>query len=472
MRSLHKQVEKLTIQFQNTKASTKQFFLMVGIATIAIILHSMNLYYYPAWFFDEGAYLTFGLHWLRSGQLTYYGHPFAFLAFLSMLFAIANPISYLIPRIIMVVFSAFDTILVYFISIRLHPRGRVLSSFAALIYAATPLSVRYLRLVVVDNFMTFFLLLTTLLLLMGPRRYFFSALCFGLAVISKQTAIFFLPAVLFLIYRFHPRRILLVVAWIIIATIPTAIWILYGTFEVGFSNLVVQQFALTSLGGERAVNALNLILQRITSRDPFIFIGIVGIVWAVYKRYVLVLFPIFYLAFFVVLFLKISTVYLIPVLPFFSILGALLVFDVMKYFPSLFGRKDFRILSVACLILLLSIVSIGVTISQHPATSQEQALRFVGSLGRVNVVTSYTYLWLLEQNYPRVTAYDRYNVPSWSSLPNGTRLYLIVDYPGDLLTIQAIHPLTLLYENSPKINFTDIAGIYLVQVVNSTLSSI
>jgi hypothetical protein len=149
-----------------------------------------------------------------------------------------------------------------------------------------------------------------------------------------------------------------------------------------------------------------------------------------------------------------------------------LVLDIMKYFPSLFSVRNFRILSVACLIILLSIVSLGLVLSQNPATPQEQALHYVGSLGSVKVVVSYTYLWLIQQNYPRITAYDRYNVASWSRLGNSTRLYLIIDYPGDLVTIQSIPQLNTLYSSSPKINFTDADHTYLVQVVNSTLDSI
>ena len=69
--------------------------LIVIILSVALLVHLPNLLNYPAWFFDEGAYLHFSLEWLKTGELTYYGHPFVPLAILAASFSSVNPTSYL-----------------------------------------------------------------------------------------------------------------------------------------------------------------------------------------------------------------------------------------------------------------------------------------------------------------------------------------------------------------------------------------
>ena len=435
------------------------------IASVALLVHLPNLLNYPAWFFDEGAYLHFSLEWLKTGELTYYGHPFLPLTSLAALFASVNPTSYLIPRILMAIFSAVDGILIYKIGKALYSKGEGFAFVASLIYVASPLSARYLRLVVVDNFMTLFLLASFLLIVTRPRDRIISALLFGGALASKQTALFFVPALL-LYFRHQKRTTSSVIIWLLFAAIVPALWVVYGVYQLGgLSQFLASQFGLTALGGERAVNAGSLILQRITSRDPFLFVGLAGVVWALYRRDWTVVFPITYLVSFVVLFLKISVVYLIPVLPFFSLLATGFLFDVVKRVPRLENSLKVKNALFGTLIILLTVSSLFLVIPQNPANPQQEALSHVAGLGSPTVIVSYTYLWLISQNYPSIIAYDRYFVP-WSQLASRT-VYLIVDYPGDLVTINSIPQYQQLYFSSLSTaqNFTDPASGYVVQVM-------
>ena len=79
---------------------------------------------------------------------------------------------------------------------------------------------------------------------------------------------------------------------------------------------------------------------------------------------------------------------------------------------------------------------------------------------------SATYLWLFQQNYPSINVYDRYSVP-WSQLTNRT-LYLIVDFPGDLNTINAIPEFKRLYQSSSVV-WSETTYGYTVQVLNGTV---
>jgi len=438
----------------------------VLIAAIAILVHLPNLLGYPAWFYDEGAYLTSSLQWLQTGHLTYYGHPFAPLAILALLFATINPRDYLIPRVLMIGFSVIDGLLLYRVTGLFFPNDKRLAILTPLLYEATPLSARYLRLTVVDNFLALFLLLSILFTLSKPKNPILSGIAYSASLISKQTAIFFLPGflVLFFTKKKNPRYI---ISWLILSSILPIIWILYGTTQVGFSNLIDQQFGLTGLGGERAVSAVSLIVQRISTRDPFIFFGLAGIIWAAYKRqWTLLAFPVAYYLAFIVLFLKISTVYLIPTLPFLSILSSLLLFEVFDRVPKIGNPKALKTTLFAILIVALIASSLFLVTTQSPSDSQQAALSYVGGLGSPKVITSATYIWLLKQNYPNVIVLDRYTVP-WSTL-NSSTVYLIVDLPGDFTTINSIPQYQSAFNNSTIVASYNYYN-YLVQVRSATI---
>jgi hypothetical protein len=335
---------------------------------------------------------------------------------------------------------------------------------------ATPLSARYLRLVVVDNFMALFLLLTLLLIITRPKDNILSALSFGCALVSKQTGLFFIPALIMYFWK-QRKPVSAIVLWMMIASIIPILWIVYGVFQIGFSDLVSSQFGLTALGGERAVNAGSLIVRRITSRDPFIFLGLAGVLWAIVRRDVIVAFPVAYLAAFVLLFLKISTVYLIPALPFFSLLGTVLIFDLVNGVPRLTSLPKIRHALFTAAVLALAVSSLYLVVSQNPAVPQQAAVSYIAGLGSPRVIASYTYLWIFSQNYPKVTVYDRYSVP-WEQLRNQT-VYLIVDYPGDLVTINSIPQYQQLYTsalNNPHQSFLDPTSGYVVQVLHGTVT--
>ena len=453
------------VNFYNGLIVHPWLFPILIVAT-AVLVHLPNLLGYPAWFYDEGAYLTSSLQWLQTGHLTYYGHPFGPLAILAALFAAINPRDYLIPRILMVGFSVIDGLLLYRVTGLFFPNDKRLVILTPLLYEATPLSARYLRLTVVDNFLALFLLLSILFTLSKPKNPILSGIAYGASLISKQTAIFFLPGflVLFFTKKKNPRYI---ISWLILSSILPIIWILYGTTQVGFSNLIDQQFGLTGLGGERAVSAVSLIVQRISTRDPFIFFGLAGIIWAAYKRqWTLLAFPVAYYLAFIVLFLKISTVYLIPTLPFLSILSSLLLFEVFDRVPKIGNPKALKTTLFAILIVALIASSLFLVTTQSPSDSQQAALSYVGGLGSPKVITSATYIWLLKQNYPNVIVLDRYTVP-WSTL-NSSTVYLIVDLPGDFTTINSIPQYQSAFNNSTIVASYNYYN-YLVQVRSATI---
>ncbi len=441
---------------------------LILVVAVSLLVHTLNLLNYPAWFFDEGAYLTYSMRWATAGRLGYYQHPFGAFLILGALFLTVNPTSYLIPRILILSFSTLDGVLLYKVARAAYSKSEMFAFVASMIYVATPLSARYLRLVVVDNFMTLFLLLSVLLVLTRPKDQVFSGISFGAAVLSKQTAIFFLPALLLTFWK-QKRPLKNTIIWLAFAAVLPVIWAIYGVYEVGLSSLLNSQIGLTSLSGERAVTAVGLIIQRISSRDPFTFLGLAGIVWALYKKDSIVAFPVAYLGSFVALFLRISTVYLIPALPFLALVATELFFDLVDLVPRyrLPSAMVFKKTIFGIIVVVLIASSLFIVATQSPATAQQDAASFVVSQRPPGVIMSYTYLWLFERNYPGITVYDRYAVP-WDQLVNKT-VYLVVDYPGDLNTINSIPQYQRLYQAS-EIVWTETTFGYTVQVLNGTVT--
>ncbi len=370
----------------------------------------------------------------------------------------------------MVLLSAIDGALLYKIAGAFYKKSEGFALVASLLFVATPLSARYLRLVVVDNFMTFFLLLALLVILSRPKDQVVSPLLYGCALVSKQTALFFVPALLVL-FRQQKKPLSKSVRWMLLAAVIPTVWILYATSQIGFSSWLSSQIGLTNLRGDTAVSAGTLVIQRIAQRDPSVFLGLAGLLWSIYKRDLFVAFPLSYLLSFVVLFLKVSTVYLIPMIPFFSIFATVLLFDLYRRIPRLKSLPKIRTALFSLLVMALIASSLFIVASQNPATAQQEAFTYVVNQHPQGVIVSYTYLWLFKQNYPGVTVYDRYFVP-WGQL-HGRTFYLIVD-PGDVvLTINAIPQYRDLYfANSTQATlkaFTDPESGYQVQVLYGTI---
>src|SRR5581483_4062317 len=89
--------------------------------------------------------------------------------------------------------------------------GKTLApAIAVLFFALSPLEIYYGRRVLLDNIMLFWSLFSIFLLTNTSSKLRYtalSALTFGIAVLSKENAVFFVPAFLYLIYiKFHKHH--------------------------------------------------------------------------------------------------------------------------------------------------------------------------------------------------------------------------------------------------------------------------
>lgn len=188
-----------------------EVFIILGVLFVSIVAFSHNMFHYPYFEDDEGTYLSQAWSVLNQGKLApytyWYDHaPLGWLfialwekltgGFFTFGFSINS------GRMFMLVLHTFSVLFLYFIGKRISG-SKLGASLAALIFALSPLGLSFERRVLLDNIMTFWLLLSYVLILGQNKKlkhYIFSGITFGIAVLSKESAVFFLPVYLAVLY--------------------------------------------------------------------------------------------------------------------------------------------------------------------------------------------------------------------------------------------------------------------------------
>lgn len=187
------------------------------LSVIAYVVHVRGMYTSPARFDDEGTYTAYA--WALQtkhelGHYTYwYAHPplgtvqIALWTWLTDAFNSA-PYAVAAVRELMVLAKVVSVVLLYALALRLR-MTRAMAALTVLMFALSPLSVYFTRTALLDNLVTPWLL-AAFLLAAAPRRSLLSAagsaVCFAIAVLTKETALLFLPAVVVLLFQCSDRR--------------------------------------------------------------------------------------------------------------------------------------------------------------------------------------------------------------------------------------------------------------------------
>jgi 4-amino-4-deoxy-L-arabinose transferase-like glycosyltransferase len=191
----------------------------LGIAALALALvtglvtHGFHLFQYPLYSTDEGIYIERAwavIHEDRlSPQTYYYDHaPGGWLQVALWDFLLpghfgtfGNPVNS--GRVLMLLVHLASVFLLFEIARRLSG-GLLAPMIATFLFNFSPLAVYYQRMVLLDNLMVFWVLLSIYLLLLNRTVLFtglWSGVAFGIAVVTKENAIFFAPTIIYLLYR-------------------------------------------------------------------------------------------------------------------------------------------------------------------------------------------------------------------------------------------------------------------------------
>lgn len=179
---------------------------------IAIAVHAFNMFQYPLYDQNEGTYVSNA--WaITHGMLQPYPYIYqqpplgwiqlaAWIRLIGGFFAFGNAIN--TGRVVILIYAAASALLVYLIANRMSG-SRSTGLLAMIIFSLSPLSIIYQRQVQLENIGTFWLLLSLCLLVWGGSRLrytLFAAFSFGIAILTKELFIIFLPVMLYAVW-FH-----------------------------------------------------------------------------------------------------------------------------------------------------------------------------------------------------------------------------------------------------------------------------
>ncbi|MGD9525525.1 MAG: ArnT family glycosyltransferase [Pseudonocardia sp.] len=191
-------------------------WIRIGLVVAAVTVQAVNIAGFPALGDDEGTYLAQA--WavqegLGLAHYTYwYDHPpvgWLQLAALSWIPALLLPEHLAVGngRVVMLVFTAVSVALLYTLARRLTlPRWA--AALAGLLFTLSPLAVTLQRQIYLDNIAVSWML-AAMVLAVSPRRYLWhhaaAGFCAAVAVLSKETMLIALPALLVLLWQgTHP----------------------------------------------------------------------------------------------------------------------------------------------------------------------------------------------------------------------------------------------------------------------------
>jgi 4-amino-4-deoxy-L-arabinose transferase-like glycosyltransferase len=351
--------------------------LLLLALSIAFISHAFNMFNYPLYLGDEGIYLEQAWAVLKEGKLSpytfWYDHApggWILIAIWEMFtggfFTFGMSVNS--GRVLMLLIHLASTYLLFKFAKKLSG-NLVVPTIATLIFSLSPLGIYYQRMVLLDNVMTFWVLLSFYLILFRNQRlvnFILSGVFFAVAVLTKENAVFFLPLMIYLIYKrknIHNFRFSFP-SWIFSFGSVVSLYVLYALLKGEFfpENLV-SAFAAPLSNSEQRPSLIGTVLWQISRgggmvwdpqsqfqeyltndwlfRDPFLVLSGVAVT-AInfilgFKHRSLMIASLLSFSYLVYI-LKGSVIlpfYIVPLLPFFALNIGLLVDKLIGIFPSL-----------------------------------------------------------------------------------------------------------------------------------------
>lgn len=279
-----------------TRAQKLEFLMVALLLLVAGITHGWNMFGFPYYENDEGTYMSQAWAVLELGELAPYTYWYDHAPAGWLLIALYTKLtggffawgfSINTGRVLMLLLHLGSTLLLYIFAKRITG-SKTVGIVAALIFALTPLGIAYRRRVLLDNIMTFWVLAAFCLVAAKQSRLRYavsSALIMGLAVLTKEPAVFFIPGCLLLIWHQFDRknRKMTATVWSVLVILVVAIYPLYallkneffpsGTFLGGdYPHVSLLETLAFQLGREDDNQALQFVWWNWVRPDPVIMI--------------------------------------------------------------------------------------------------------------------------------------------------------------------------------------------------------
>ena len=223
----------------------KPWIIPICLGLFALILTGYNAFHYPSYFDDEGTYMVQAWSFLTQGKLAPYTYWYDHAPLGWIIIAVWEKLtggfftfglSINSGRVFMVVLSALSTLMVYQIT-KIITKKSYLGIVAGILFTASPLAVSLHRMVFLDNIMVTLFLAAWLILLTQKKLFWYavSGFIFGCSVLVKETAPFFFPGFLLLLFQTNKKnRLFSLLLWIFMAGSVVSSFFLYALLQGEF----------------------------------------------------------------------------------------------------------------------------------------------------------------------------------------------------------------------------------------------
>lgn len=385
---------------------------------VAGLSHGINMLNYPYYESDEGTYTSQAWSLVREGTLApytyWYDHPpFGWMVIAGWAKMLPNDFftfgtSIDTGRVLMLIVHLIATALIFYIVKRIT-QSNWIALFTCLFYVLSPIGIYFRRRVLLDNLMNLWLLASIAVLyrpVLKLRHFALSGLLFAASFLTKISAIFFGPALLYLIAakRYAIHYSFRIITWFSVAALTISIYPIYSMLKGEFFpaengdhvSLIGSFFYQMSRGNNvpfyKQGSDFMGIVNDLAMRDlPYmIVLGLVIIagIWAatrnLHARFFLIAIAVYFL--FLIRGGVVLNFYVLPLLTFISLLAGVIVHEislVIAKYRSTIPKLGFgtRIAIPAFLVLILALYySFGATtkhLTANETANQRKSIAWI-----------------------------------------------------------------------------------------------
>jgi endo-1,4-beta-D-glucanase Y/4-amino-4-deoxy-L-arabinose transferase-like glycosyltransferase len=388
----------------------KYTLAIIVVMIIVVFSQAYNMFGYPYYENDEGIYMSQAWSLATQGKLSpyvyWYDHApvgwFLIAGWTKLTGGFSTfGMSVNSGRVLMLMLHLLSAYFIFFI-VKKYTNNLWAGLLAVLLFTLSPLAIYYQRRVLLDNIMIFWLLGVMAILLrdkLSQGQFYLSAGFFSLAVLSKESAIFFYPAILYLISLRYPlgKNKLKIFGWLIVSLLIIALYPLYAWFrgELWGNIIAGQHISLWETLRWQASRGSGLAFWKPDSefrlgwndwifRDSwFVWWGVILILVASFlsfwkKSWRVMSLAILVYSFFLMRGAVVLNFYIIPLIPFIAIVAGLIF---AKIATSLkIKNQNIKMSILALLVLVLILPSAGHSFDQYNKNEtkpQQEAVEWI-----------------------------------------------------------------------------------------------
>lgn len=222
------------------KVVNSTVFLVTLVLVVVGIAHGLNMFRFPYYEADEGTYMSQAWAVTDLGKLSPYTYVYDHAPGGWLLLALWTELtggfftfgfSINSGRVLMLLLHLTSTLFLFVITNKLS-KSTLIAAVSALIFSLSPLGIYFQRRVLLDNIMVFWLLGSLAVLVYQVDHLFnlfLSGLLLGVAVVTKENALVFIPAFWYLIFTGSPnRRFSSAAVWSLALMLPILPYLFYA----------------------------------------------------------------------------------------------------------------------------------------------------------------------------------------------------------------------------------------------------